>query len=255
MATAGSDSPFVLGAVAYDPKVVTIWEGFKDWFADQGFAFDYVLYSNYEAPGRGAPGRARRRHLGLAAGLGAHPAPGRGGRARRPGRSPCATPTRTSPRSCSCGPTATSPRSPQLAGTDGGHRRGRLAAGDAAAARPPRRARPRPRTSFTVRRFDVMVGKHGDHVGGERDAVQGARRRGGRRRLRDRRQPARVRQGGHRSPPGAVRVLDPHRAVRPLHDDGARRRRRRRRSTGSSSCSCRCRSTTRPCGRCSSWRA
>jgi phosphonate transport system substrate-binding protein len=41
--------PLVLGAVAYDPKVVTIWEGFKDYFARQGFAFDYVLYSNYES--------------------------------------------------------------------------------------------------------------------------------------------------------------------------------------------------------------
>ncbi|PRP93557.1 phosphate/phosphite/phosphonate ABC transporter substrate-binding protein [Enhygromyxa salina] len=38
----------VLGAVAYDPKVVTIWEGFKAWFADQGLDFDYVLFSNYE---------------------------------------------------------------------------------------------------------------------------------------------------------------------------------------------------------------
>ena len=33
----------------YDPKVVTIWEGFKDWFATPRFAFDYVLYSSYEA--------------------------------------------------------------------------------------------------------------------------------------------------------------------------------------------------------------
>ncbi len=38
----------VLGAVAYDAKVVTIWEGFKDWFAAKGLVFDYVLYSNYE---------------------------------------------------------------------------------------------------------------------------------------------------------------------------------------------------------------
>ena len=37
--------PFVLGAVAYDPKAVTIWEGFREWFAVQGFALDYVLYS------------------------------------------------------------------------------------------------------------------------------------------------------------------------------------------------------------------
>jgi phosphonate transport system substrate-binding protein len=39
---------FVLGAVAYDPKVVTIWEGFKAYFARHDFAFDFILYSNYE---------------------------------------------------------------------------------------------------------------------------------------------------------------------------------------------------------------
>src|SRR5215510_14491976 len=38
----------VVGAVAYDPKVVTIWEGFKQYFASRGLPFDYVLYSNYE---------------------------------------------------------------------------------------------------------------------------------------------------------------------------------------------------------------
>src|SRR6187455_2087518 len=38
----------VLGAVAYDAKVVPIWEGFKRWFAERDFAFDYVLFSNYE---------------------------------------------------------------------------------------------------------------------------------------------------------------------------------------------------------------
>ena len=37
-----------MGAVAYDPKVVTIWDGFRDWFRAQGLPFDYVLYSNYE---------------------------------------------------------------------------------------------------------------------------------------------------------------------------------------------------------------
>ena len=38
----------ILGAVAYDPRVVTIWEGFKRHFQQQGLSFDYVLYSNYE---------------------------------------------------------------------------------------------------------------------------------------------------------------------------------------------------------------
>lgn len=40
--------PLVLGAVAYDPKVITIWEGFRRWFADHDLPFDYLLYSNYE---------------------------------------------------------------------------------------------------------------------------------------------------------------------------------------------------------------
>lgn len=39
---------FLLGAVAYDPKVVTIWSGFRAWLSQRGFPFDYVLYSNYE---------------------------------------------------------------------------------------------------------------------------------------------------------------------------------------------------------------
>src|SRR5215469_17019808 len=38
----------LLGAVAYDPQVVTIWEGFKAYFARHALRMDYVLYSNYE---------------------------------------------------------------------------------------------------------------------------------------------------------------------------------------------------------------
>ncbi len=38
-----------MGAVAYAPKVITIWEGFKAHFIEQGLYFDYVLYSNYES--------------------------------------------------------------------------------------------------------------------------------------------------------------------------------------------------------------
>ena len=37
-----------MGAVAYDPKVVTIWEGFKAYFYQNNLNFDYILYSNYE---------------------------------------------------------------------------------------------------------------------------------------------------------------------------------------------------------------
>lgn len=38
-----------VGAVAYDPKVVTIWEGFKSYFEARNCNLDYVLYSNYDA--------------------------------------------------------------------------------------------------------------------------------------------------------------------------------------------------------------
>ena len=43
-----SKQVLVMGAVAYAPKVVTIWEGFKAWFREHGLEFDFILYSNYE---------------------------------------------------------------------------------------------------------------------------------------------------------------------------------------------------------------
>jgi ABC-type phosphate/phosphonate transport system substrate-binding protein len=41
-------APLTIGAVAYHPRVVTIWERFRDWFAEQDEPIDYVLFSNYE---------------------------------------------------------------------------------------------------------------------------------------------------------------------------------------------------------------
>jgi ABC-type phosphate/phosphonate transport system substrate-binding protein len=38
----------LVGAVAYHPRIVTIWEGFREWFATSGAPTDYLLYSNYE---------------------------------------------------------------------------------------------------------------------------------------------------------------------------------------------------------------
>ena len=43
-----SQSTLLLGAVAYDPKVVTIWDGFQRYFEERALPFDFVLYSNYE---------------------------------------------------------------------------------------------------------------------------------------------------------------------------------------------------------------
>src|SRR6185369_8414598 len=33
----------------YDPKVVTIWEGIKDYFTARAITMDFILFSNYEA--------------------------------------------------------------------------------------------------------------------------------------------------------------------------------------------------------------
>src|SRR5437764_6166468 len=38
----------LLGAVAYDAKVVTIWEGIRDYFRAAGVDLDFALFSNYE---------------------------------------------------------------------------------------------------------------------------------------------------------------------------------------------------------------
>lgn len=43
-----SRNTLLLGAVAYDPKVVTIWDGFLAYFEQRELDFDYILYTNYE---------------------------------------------------------------------------------------------------------------------------------------------------------------------------------------------------------------
>jgi ABC-type phosphate/phosphonate transport system substrate-binding protein len=43
-----SDSTILLGAVAYDVKVLTLWEGLREHFKAQGVALDFALYSSYE---------------------------------------------------------------------------------------------------------------------------------------------------------------------------------------------------------------
>lgn len=41
--------PIMLGAVAYDPKVIPIWDIIRDYFNENGVRLDYILFSNYEA--------------------------------------------------------------------------------------------------------------------------------------------------------------------------------------------------------------
>ncbi|MFN7971734.1 MAG: PhnD/SsuA/transferrin family substrate-binding protein [Acidobacteriota bacterium] len=40
--------PILLGAVAYDPKVVSIWEGIRSHFLDMGPPLDFALFGSYE---------------------------------------------------------------------------------------------------------------------------------------------------------------------------------------------------------------
>jgi ABC-type phosphate/phosphonate transport system substrate-binding protein len=43
-----ANAEVVVGAVAYHPRIVTIWESFLGHFDAEGITTDYVLYSNYE---------------------------------------------------------------------------------------------------------------------------------------------------------------------------------------------------------------
>lgn len=42
-----TDRPIIVGAVAYTPNVVPIWEGIRDYFSDSPAPMDFVLFSNY----------------------------------------------------------------------------------------------------------------------------------------------------------------------------------------------------------------
>src|SRR6185503_14867039 len=42
-----TSTPLLVGAVAYTPNVVPIWDGMRDYFADSAAPMDFVLFSNY----------------------------------------------------------------------------------------------------------------------------------------------------------------------------------------------------------------
>lgn len=162
---------FVLGAVAYDPKVVTIWEGFREWFATHDFDFDYVLYSNYEsqvaAHFAGAFDVAWNSPLAWVQAERI---------AARCGRTAQAFAMRDTDRDLT---------SVVLVRADSGitsvaDLKGRTVAVGAPDS-PQATLIPllhllesglKPGEDFTIQRHDLLVGKHGDHIGGERDAVR-----------------------------------------------------------------------------------
>lgn len=160
-----------LGAVAYDPKVVTIWEGFKTWLAERDFAFDFVLYSNYErqVAGHFAGEFDVAWNSPLAWLETERIAAARGGKALG-----------FCMRDTDCDLTSlivVRQDDPAQSLADLMGRTVAVGAPDSPqAALIPLQllasAGLRPGADVSVREFDVLFGKHGDHVGGERDAAR-----------------------------------------------------------------------------------
>ena len=163
--------PVLLGAVAYDPKVVTIWDGFRGWLRSTGLDFDYVLYSNYERQVRDlVDGRIDVAWNSPLAWV----------RARRLAAARGVTLTPVTMRDTDCdlrSVIVVRADSPITSVADLG---GRIVATGAVdspqATLLPlsllRSAGLVPGANVAVRRFDIGVGLHGDHVGGERAAAR-----------------------------------------------------------------------------------
>ncbi|WP_433286608.1 phosphate/phosphite/phosphonate ABC transporter substrate-binding protein [Pseudonocardia sp. CA-142604] len=158
----------IMGGVAYDPKVATIWDGFRRWLRGQGLDFDYVLYSHYERQVEDlAEGRIHAAWNSPLAWLRSERLAAAKGRAVRSAvmrdtdqdltsvvvvraDSPASSLADLAGRTVGVG-AVDSPQSTLIplsflrhAGVD----------------------------DLRVRRFDVGVGLHGDHIGGERDAAR-----------------------------------------------------------------------------------
>ncbi|NML28378.1 phosphate/phosphite/phosphonate ABC transporter substrate-binding protein [Zoogloea dura] len=159
----------VMGAVAYAPKVVTIWEGFKAWFREQGLEFDFVLYSNYErqveAQFDGTLDLAWNSPLAWV----------RAERiARARGLQVSAVAMRDTDQDLSSVLVVRQDGAAEVAALKG-RRVGFGAIDSPQATLIPldhlRQAGLVAGRDYTAQRFDVLGGKHGDHIGGERDAA------------------------------------------------------------------------------------
>ncbi len=163
--------PIIVGAVLYDPKVSVIWDIIGAFFREKGTPLDTVYYTNYELQVRALLGG----HIDVAwnsplAWVQSQAISGGGCRAiamrdtdrdRRshvvvPRGGPVAKVADLAGRTIAFGASD----SPQATLIPIEHlRRQGLAAG-----------------SYEARRFDVLVGKHGDHIGGELQALQAMQR-------------------------------------------------------------------------------
>ena len=166
------NSPILVGAVVYDPKVVVIWDIIKDFFKAEACPIDYVFYSNYELMVEALVAG----HIGIA------------------WNSPLAwlEAVRATDNHCRAIAMRDTDRDREtfiLVSRDSGINtladlRGKTVATGAKdspqATLIPlevlQRAGLVADRDFELRRFDVLVGKHGDHVGGELEALRSLQR-------------------------------------------------------------------------------
>jgi phosphonate transport system substrate-binding protein len=164
--------PVIVGAVLYDPKVSVIWEIIRDFFDEHGVPMDIVFYTNYELQVQALAGG----HLDIA-----WNSPLAWLDAQRISGGQC--------RAIAMRDTDRDRVSHLVVRKDAGiaslaDLRGQtvaLGAKDSPQATliplgMLQRAGLEPGPDFEVRRFDVLVGKHGDHVGGEREALRSLER-------------------------------------------------------------------------------
>jgi phosphonate transport system substrate-binding protein len=161
----------ILGAVAYDPKVVTIWEGFKQHFVERGLSFDFVLYSNYERQVEGQlAGEVHVAWNSPLAWIEAERA------ARAQGRKAAALAMRDTDRDLTS-VVVVRADAPTQTLSDLARKTVAVGASDS----PQATLIPllaiaesglKPGADFRVLGHDLLVGKHGDHIGGEREAAR-----------------------------------------------------------------------------------
>ncbi len=161
----------ILGAVAYDPKVVTIWDGFTRFFEARGLPFDYILYTSYE---RQVEAHFRGDiHVAWNSPLAWIQADWI---ARKLGRSATAIAMRDTDRDLASVIVTNTASGIASVGALRGKRVAVGARDSPQATLIPlhhlANAGLEPGRDFEVVPFDVLVGKHGDHIGGERDAAR-----------------------------------------------------------------------------------
>lgn len=161
-------APIIVGAVLYDPKVSVIWDIIRDFFEDNGCPMDVVFYTNYELQNEALIDG----HLDIA------------------WNSPLAwlDAQRLSGDTCRAIAMRDTDRNrvshivvKKDAGIGSVEELKRKTVAFGAKDSPQARLIPQglllrhglaPDQDYTAKRFDVLVGKHGDHIGGERDALQ-----------------------------------------------------------------------------------